>query len=111
MKQARTLSNIGIKGRLRQILILMGAILLGVVISCSVEAQDFHKAKKRHFKAKYRTQISQANKECTILSKKRNARHKTPLFAAHYRKPKYKPQAEVDTPGIGKNEPMVASNH
>jgi 5-bromo-4-chloroindolyl phosphate hydrolysis protein len=99
---SRNLPNISWKSRIRQILILTVAILLGLIISNALNAQDFQKAQKRHFKAKYKTQINLASQECKILNKKRNTAQKTPhkvqLFAAHSRKPKYKPQAEVDAP-------------
>ncbi len=93
---AKKVSNVGMKARVRQMLILVIAILVGVIISCAAEAQDFHKAKKRHFKAKYKTQINHGN-SCHILNKKRNAKHKTPVFASLHHKSKVKPQAEVDT--------------
>ena len=92
------LSNVEIKARIRQILFLVGAILVGVIISCAAEAQDFHKAKEHHFREKYKTQISVDKHACHILDKKRNVRHRTPLFASWHHSPKFKPQAEVDTP-------------
>ncbi len=112
----RKVSNVGFKSRIRQVLILIGAILIGMIISCAADAQDFHKAKKRHFRAKYRNQISVGNNACHILNKKRNMRHRAPLFAVRYRKLKYAPLAEVDTPvaeshtpKFRRNDPLVAS--
>jgi hypothetical protein len=107
---SKGLANVGIKGRIRQLLILLIAIILGVIISSALNAQDFHKAKKHYFKIKYKTQIRQAHRECDILNKKRNARTKAPLFATQSRKPKYKPQAEVDTPGASKTGPVASNN-
>jgi hypothetical protein len=106
---SKGLSNVGIKGRIKQLLILVAAIILGVIISSAVHAQNFHRAKNRHFKIKYRTQIRLANRECNILEKKRNAHPKTPLFVLQRRKTKVKSQAEVDTPGTRKEGPLVAS--
>lgn len=97
----KKLSNVEIKTRIRQILLLIVVILIGVIISVSAEAQSFHKANRQHFKEKYKAQISVGNKACDILNKKRTARPRTPLFASLLRrKPKYKPQAEVDTPVV-----------
>ena len=100
------LSNVEIKARIRQILFLVGAILVGVIISRAAEAQDFHKAKKHHFEEKYKTQISVDKHACYILNKKRNVRHRVPLFASWHGKPKYKPQAEVDTPVPAQTHPL-----
>jgi hypothetical protein len=58
-------------------------------------SSGFPQAKKRHFKAKYKTQLNMADQECAILNKKRNARPASGLFAT---RPKYKPQAEIDPP-------------
>src|SRR6267378_3474920 len=93
---SRNLPSISWRSKIKQILVLMVAILLGIIISTAINAQDFQKAQKRHFKAKYKTQINLASRECQILNKKRNHPRKTQEFAAHSRKPKYKPQAEVD---------------
>lgn len=95
---SRNLPGIGRRSKIKQFLVLIIAILLGLIISSVVNAQDFQKAQKRHFKAKYKTQINQASQECQILNKKRNSSPKAQAFAAHSRKPKYKPQAEVDAP-------------
>jgi hypothetical protein len=92
---SKYLSNVGPKGRMKQILILLVAILLGVIISSTVDAGDFHKAQKRHAKAKYRTNVHTSGAECAILIKKGKAPHKASLFAGNYRKPKHKAQAEI----------------
>jgi cytochrome c556 len=108
---SKYLSNVGWKGRVKQILILLVVILLGMIISSTLDAQDFHKAQKRHAKAKYRLHTS--GQECAILIRKGKSPRKASQFAANYRKPKhkarpevvarisqhkYKPQAEVDAP-------------
>jgi len=41
---SKYLSNVEPKGRIKQILILLGVILLGVIISSTVDARNFHKA-------------------------------------------------------------------
>jgi hypothetical protein len=93
--------NIGIKNRVKQVLILVALILAGIVISQSLQAQDFHKSKAKHFKNKYRAQIKINSKVCFILAKKRTQEPRQPFFAFLQGKPKptkYKPQAEVDAP-------------
>jgi len=95
------LANPGSKCIMNQIFIAMGAILLGMIISCTVQAQDFYKANRRYFKERYHAQISKAEKECAILHRKRKVHHKVSLLAFRSRKPKFKPQAEVDGPRFG----------
>ena len=96
-KGFKGMSNVDMKGRIRQVLLLIGAVILGIIISCSAQAQDFHKAKKRHFKAKYKTQINLSKHECAILDRKRNSIPKPTLVAT---KSKWKPKAEIDEPGF-----------
>jgi hypothetical protein len=98
MEAQKGLSNINLKSRLRQIAVLVVVILIGVLISSSLQAQNFHKAKVRHYKAKYRTQIKGNAHACDVLAKKRSKQPKQPMFAFLKAKPKYKPQAEVDAP-------------
>jgi len=98
-KQSNGISNGDLKTRLIQIVILTIAILIGIFISSTVGAQDqFHRAKTKHFKTRYKTQIRQADNACNILHKKRLQRPRNQHFAFLNRKPKYKPQAEIDTP-------------
>ena len=112
MDASKSLSNINIKGRLRQAIILITIILVGMAISNSIQAQDFHKAKSKHFKSKYRTQIRTNSKACAILARKRTHEPKKPMFAFLRTKPKYKPQAEVDSPSnlrISNKQVLTAS--
>lgn len=98
-QQSSGISNGDLKTRLTQIVVLLIAILIGILISSSVGAQDqFHRAKEKHFKARYKIQIRQADNVCTILTKKRMQKPKVQHFAFLNRKLKYKPQAEIDTP-------------
>ena len=103
----KDVSNVRMKSRIRQLMILLTAILMGIIISSALRAEDFNKANARHYKRKYKTQIRLAGKECIILNKKRNEHPKSPLFAFH--KLKYKPLPEVNDPGIRKNESAVAT--
>lgn len=98
MEAQRGLANINLKSRVKQIVILIIVILFGITISQSIQAQDFHKSKNKHFKSKYKTQIKANAHVCDILAKKRNKQPKQPMFAFLASKPKYKPQAEVDAP-------------
>ncbi|MCE2893580.1 MAG: hypothetical protein LW721_04020 [Flammeovirgaceae bacterium] len=93
--------NINLRSRVKQIMVLAALILAGIVISQSLQAQDFHRSKAKHFKSKYKSQIKINSKVCFILAKKRTQEPKQSFFAFLQGKPKpakYKPQAEVDAP-------------
>ncbi len=98
MESAKGLSNVNIKGRVKQILVLLAVILAGIAISHSTHAQSYHRSNAKHFRNKYKIQIKNNDKVCTILAKKRTQEPKKPLFSFLKSKPKYKPQAEVDAP-------------
>jgi hypothetical protein len=93
--------NINLRSRVKQIMVLAALILAGIVISQSLQAQDFHRSKAKHFKSKYKSQIKINSKVCSILAKKRTQEPMQSFFAFLQGKPKpakYKPQAEVDAP-------------
>jgi hypothetical protein len=94
----KMINNAGLKSRIRQVLFLIIVIIIGILISHAVGAQDFHKANARHFKSKYKTQIKWGGNACHILAKKRTETPSKPIFAFLKSKPKYKPMAEVDAP-------------
>lgn len=98
MEASKGIANINLGGRLKQIVVLIIIILIAVIISTTTQAQDYHKSKSKHFKTKYKTQIKTNAHVCDILAKKRAKQPKQPLFAFLKRKPKYEPQAEVDSP-------------
>ncbi len=98
MEEAKGLSNINLRSRLIQILVMLAVILAGIVISHATQAQSYHRSNAKHFKSKYKIQIKNNDKVCTILAKKRTQEPKKPLFSFLKSKPKYKPQAEVDAP-------------
>jgi hypothetical protein len=98
MHAQKGLSNVSVKSRLTQVAVLVIVILLGVLISGSLQAQNFHRAKAKHYKAKYRTQIKGNASACDILAKRRMKQPKQPLFGFLRSKPIYKPQAEVAAP-------------
>ncbi|MFM8911681.1 MAG: hypothetical protein ACKOE6_02030 [Flammeovirgaceae bacterium] len=98
MDAKKGLSNVNVNSRLKQIAVLVVVILIGVLISNSLQAQNFHRAKVKHYKAKYRTQIKGNAHACDVLAKKRSKQPKQPLLSFLKSKPKYKPQAEVDAP-------------
>jgi hypothetical protein len=107
MEDRNRLSNVGIYNRVKQLIFLALVIILGVIITTAAEAQDFHRAKRRHFKTRYRTQIAQAKRECDILHKKSIMLQKSSQTASRH-KVKYKPQAEVDSPANQKSEVVLA---
>lgn len=111
MEAARGPSNIDFGGRLKQIVVLIVVILVGILISQSLQAQDFHKSKAKYFKSKYRTQIKDNSKACHILAKRRTEEPKKNFLAFLKSKPKYTPQAEVDAPTIARtyNKPTFTA--
>lgn len=98
MEAAKGLGNVNFSNRIKQIVVLVVVILVGILISQSLQAQDFHKSKAKHFKSKYKTQIKGNSKACHILAKRRTEEPKKKFFAFLKAKPKYTPQAEVDAP-------------
>jgi outer membrane protein OmpA-like peptidoglycan-associated protein len=93
----REIANGKISSRLKQVVTLILAVIIGMIISIGANAQHaFHKNKERHFKTKFRTQKQQYANACSILDRKRTSKPKSnPRLA----KPKYRPMAEVDPPG------------
>lgn len=92
------ISNVSMKNRTKQVLLLVIAIVIGVLIAQAASAQrNFHKSRIVHHKIVYKVQVHKSSKVCDILNKKRNYVAKTSFFATN-RKPKYKPMAEVDSP-------------
>jgi len=81
------ISNARISSRIKQVIVLVLAIIIGMIISATVNAQDYHKNKARHFKTKYRTQINQYTNACDLLDKKKmrspKATSTSPLLASH----------------------------
>ena len=96
------ISNASTRSRLKQIFLLIVAIIIGVLISEAATAQhNFHKSKVVHHKLKYKVQVHKSSKICKILNKKRNYSAKSSFFATN-RKPKNKPLAELDLQTKGK---------
>ena len=92
------ISNVGMKNRTKQFLLLVIAIIIGVLITQAASAQqNFHKSRIVHHKIVYKVQVHKSTgKVCHILNKKRNYVPKA--FFASNRKSKPKPMAEVDLP-------------
>ena len=94
----KMINNVGLKSRIRQVLFLLIVIIIGILVSHAVGAQDFKKANTRHFKSKYKAQIKWGGNACHLLEKKRTETPPKPFFAFLKSKPKAKPMAEVDAP-------------
>jgi outer membrane protein OmpA-like peptidoglycan-associated protein len=95
----REIANGKIASRLKQVITLVIAIVIGMIISIGANAQHaFHKNKERHYKAKFRTQKQQYANACSILDRKRTSKPKSNPRLASSAKPKYRPMAEVDPP-------------
>jgi len=80
----KEIANAKIASRMKQVLVLIAIILIGIMISIATQAQP-----PRHFKAKH---------ACNELSKKRNKTENMKVVHAPTRKPKYKRMAEIDPP-------------
>jgi outer membrane protein OmpA-like peptidoglycan-associated protein len=94
----REISNARISSRMRQLLTLLAAVVIGMIISIGANAQhDFHRNKARFYKAKFRSQRHDYTNACALLDKKRTQKPKAnPRLASVDRK--YKPMAEIDPP-------------
>ena len=80
----KEITNAKIASRIKQVLVLIAIILIGIMISVATQAQP-----PKHFKAKY---------ACNKLSKKRSESKNTRVAKVSMRKPKYKPMAEMEAP-------------
>jgi hypothetical protein len=88
----RDISNGRVSSRIRQVVVLFLAVVVGILISISCSAQ--HQRENTRFnKARYKTQMSTYAKACTLLEKKRNQKPKS--FFANKRNGR-KSLAEVD---------------
>ena len=100
IQQRRTmahLSNINVRHRLTQVIVLIILILITMLFSQVAHAQ-WPKKMARFDKPKHRIAIhSNSGKACYILHKKRTSMPKHPLFASS-RRSKIKPMAETDKP-------------
>ena len=103
------INNAGLKSRMRQVLFLLIVIIIGILISHAVGAQDFHRANAKHFKSKYKVQLKWGGKACHLLAKKRNERPSKSIFSFLKSKPKYKPMAEVDAPLLASSKPTQST--
>ncbi len=80
----KEVTNAKIASRLKQVLVLIAIILIGILISIATQAQP-----PKHFKTKF---------ACNKLSKKRNQSENSKVIQVSQRKPKYKPMAEIEAP-------------
>jgi len=94
---AHSISNITVRQRLTQILIVIILIIAGIIFfSQPAEAQTSKRKKSNVTK-----QISSkhnSNKACYLLYKKRTSSRNRTVLASASRKPKYKAMAETDQP-------------
>jgi hypothetical protein len=81
----KEITNAKIASRIKQVLVLITIILIGIMISIATQAQP-----PRHFK--------KAKHACGILSKKRNQTENMKVAKVSARKPKYKAMAEMEAP-------------
>ena len=95
---SHNVSNINVRGRLTQVIILVALIAGCVLISQFTQAQD-HPKKLRFNSPKYRIAVhANADKAVKIMQKKRTSENKETIVASAGRKEKYKGLAETDGP-------------
>lgn len=69
----KEVGNINVSGRLKQIVILVIAIIIGMIISMgSAEAKDYQRENQKRNKITYKKQNNQLSNACHILSQKRS---------------------------------------
>ena len=95
----RRVSNIDINERMKEMIILIILILVGMFVSFAVNGQhQFQKERHRSDREKYRVQLYSSKKACLILNKKRTELPRSSFFASN-RRAKPKAMAEMDAPG------------
>ncbi|MBX2955447.1 MAG: hypothetical protein KF846_04795 [Cyclobacteriaceae bacterium] len=85
----KEIANGQIASRLKQVVVLIVIILIGILISSSLQAQT---PKHKVYKAKAM---------CNILHKKRTKSDSKRVFVSA-KKPKYKPMAEMEAPAAAR---------
>ncbi len=70
---SKEVGNMNITGRVKQIFVLIIAILIGMIISATTaEAKDYQRENHKKNKAEYRKHNNNMSNACHILSQKRN---------------------------------------
>lgn len=74
MKAAgKEIGNANITGRMKQLIVLIVAILIGMIISvATADAKDFQRDNQKRQKAQYKKQTVAMAHACTMLKKKHN---------------------------------------
>lgn len=80
----KEITNARFASRLKQVLVLVAIILIGIMISIATQAQP-----PKHLRAK---------NACQELNRKRTKSENMKVFQVSVRKVKYKPMAEIDPP-------------
>ncbi|MBX7124397.1 MAG: hypothetical protein K1X47_01785 [Cyclobacteriaceae bacterium] len=86
-------SNISVRSRVKQVILLIIIIVMGIMISKAAEAQLPPREKARLFEGKYKHQRSHASKECKILISKHHVA--AVKGNKHHRAKRVKGMAEV----------------
>ncbi|MBY0433108.1 MAG: hypothetical protein K2U26_03265 [Cyclobacteriaceae bacterium] len=91
-------SNINVRSRFTQVIVLIVMILVCILYAQLANAQ--RPAKKSGFNnPKHRVSVHKnSDKACFILHKKRTSMPRHPLFASNNRRSRVKPMAETDAP-------------
>ncbi len=96
---AQQLSNINIRQRMTQVLVLIILIIAGMLFARPADAQSVNR-KLKNITTKQFSSKRTSNKACYLLYKKRTASHNRSVLvsAKTSRRTKYKPMAETDQP-------------
>lgn len=71
--RTKEVGNINMSGRLKQVFVLILAILIGMIISVTTaDAKDYQRENQKRNKVTYRKHNQTMAKACSILSAKRN---------------------------------------
>lgn len=70
---SKEVGNINVSGRVKQIFVLIIAILIGMIISVTTaDAKDYQRENQKKNKSVYKKQNNQMAHACHLLSQKRN---------------------------------------
>jgi hypothetical protein len=70
---SKEVGNINLSGRVKQIVVLIIAILIGMIISSTAaDAKDFNRENQKKYKTAYKKQNNTMANACQLLNQKRN---------------------------------------
>lgn len=94
----KRVSNVGISSRWKQFCLLVVIIIIGMLLSHAVDAQDYQRKNARYNKARYRAQVKTQKRACVLLFKRWVKEPKQEKVVVASRKIRHRPMAEMDSP-------------